>query len=241
MIPRMNFVHYTKEIEAVSGIIENGLLLNPLPRKVMHLFSSSIKFESREPQQFGLASLRGESILGSRRHSKRFGEFGIVFDPSWVSSKHFRKVIYIKEGTKIHYDLKKLFDIAEAELITKLSKRSPDNVYFNMAWTNRNMALMHGASKYGEFLSLYEILEPHENKWQKEWRAVQSEPFYADGSTQDHVKNISRPGWNNIIMTMKFEPKDVLHFVTKPGNVTLLRKALPKEYGDKQVRCKFFT
>ena len=106
----MNFVHYTKEIEAVSGILENGLLLNPLPRKVMHLFSSSIKFKSREPQQFGLASLRGESILGSIRHLKRFGEFGIVFDPSWVRSKDFRKVIYIKEGTKTHYDLKKLFD-----------------------------------------------------------------------------------------------------------------------------------
>lgn len=241
MIQYMDFVHYTKKIEAILGILEHGLLLNPLPRKVMHLFSNSIKFENRDPQQFGLASLRREWIFGSRRHAKEFGKFGIVFDPSWVSNRKFRKVIYIKEDTKLHYDLKKLFEVAESELITKLSKRSPDNIYSNMAWTNKNMALMHGARKYGDFLSLYEILEPHGNKWQNEWRAVQNEPFYTDGSTEDHVKSISRPGWNNIIMTLKFEPKDVLHFVTKLGNVSLLKNALPKDYKDKEVRWKIFT
>lgn len=120
----MDFVHYANEIWKVLGILENGLLLNPLPRKVMHLFSRSIRFESREPQQFGLASLRREWIFGSRRHAKKFGDFGIVFDPNWVRSKQFRKAIYIKENTKLHYDLKKLFKLAESELVAKLSKSS---------------------------------------------------------------------------------------------------------------------
>lgn len=110
-----------------------------------------------------------------------------------------------------------------------------------MAWTNRNMALMHGACKYGEFLSLYEILEPHENKWENEWRASQNSPFYTEGSTQDHVKDISEPGWKNMIMAMKFEPKDVSHFVSRPGKVRLLREALPGEYKNKEVRWKIFT
>ena len=46
----MDWVHYTNSVDAISGIIENGLLVNPLERKLIHLFSDSPHFDEGESQ-----------------------------------------------------------------------------------------------------------------------------------------------------------------------------------------------
>jgi RNA:NAD 2'-phosphotransferase (TPT1/KptA family) len=45
----MKLVHYTNSTDAINGILKNGLLMNPLERKLIHLFSNSSLFQTREP------------------------------------------------------------------------------------------------------------------------------------------------------------------------------------------------
>jgi len=236
----MDFVHYTDSIVAIQGILKNGLLLNPLKRNVIQLFSNSQHLGAREPQQFGMSSLRCEGPLGLRRHICSFGKFGIVFRKEWICEREFRQVIYIKENSAFHRELKKFFDDAERELIERISQSPPNDAFPYMAYTNGNVASLLGASKYNEFLKIYEVLEPHKNKWQREWRAVQNIPLYNVGTTGEFVESLSTGGWNNIIMTIKVKAEDVSHFVTSFSNRKELREGLPKEYSNKEVRWKIY-
>jgi len=185
--------------------------------------------------------LRLEGILGDKRHKRAFGDFGIVFKGEWVYEKQFRPVVYVKEGSKLHMHLKLLFADAEKELIDIIKQRPPDDAFPYMSYTNRNVASQFGASKYCKFLSIYEMLEPGQNSWQREWRAVQKMPLYNEGSTQDFIKSISVPSWDNIVMTLKFKPENVSHFVAKLSNRIKLKACLPEEYKDKDVCWKMYT
>lgn len=98
----MEFIHYTDSENTICGIIENGILLNPRKRNLMHLFSNSVQFEDSEPQEFGMASLRHEHFFGSRKHAAKFGCYGIAFEKSWVLDNGFRKVSYVREDSKVH-------------------------------------------------------------------------------------------------------------------------------------------
>ena len=236
----MDWVHYTNSVDAINGIIQNGLLVNPLERKLIHLFSNSPHFDEREPQQFGLTSLRKDSFIGSRKHIKQFGNLGIVFNNEWVEKEEFQKVWYLKENTRRHKKLKAFFDDAEKELIQCINKRPPNDSFPYMGYTNKEIAGLLGARKYCHFLSIYEYLEPAENQWQKEYRSVQKEPLYTSGSTGELVNSISKPGWNNMLMTKKFQPQDVSHFVTQRKFVKQLKESLPIEYKNKEVKWKIF-
>tara|TARA_B110001452_G_scaffold194689_1_gene164702 strand:+ start:185 stop:898 length:714 start_codon:yes stop_codon:yes gene_type:complete len=237
----MDWVHYTNSVDAISGIIENGLLVNPLERKLIHLFSDSPHFDEREPQQFGLTSLRKDGFFGSRKHIKLFGNLGIVFNNDWVEKEEFQKVWYLKENSERHRKLKAFFGEAEKELIQCINKRPPNDSFPYMGYTNKSVASLLGAGKYCHFLSIYEYLEPAKNRWQKEYRSVQKEPLYNSGTTGGLVNSISKPGWNNMLMTKKFQPQDVSHFVTERKFVRKLKDSLPKEYQNKEVKWKIFT
>jgi len=158
----------------------------------------------------------------------------------WVEKEEFQKVLYLKENTRRHKKLKAFFDDAERELVQCINKRPPNDSFPYMAYTNKAVAGLLGAGKYCHFLSIYEYLEPAENRWQKEYRSVQKEPLYKTGSTGDLVKSISKPGWNNVLMTKKFQPQDVSHFVTQRKFVKQLKESLPIEYKDKEVEWKIF-
>jgi len=237
----MDWVHYTNSTEAINGIIKNGLLINPLKRNLMHLFSNSEHFKDREPQQFGLTSLRKEGIIGSRRHIKHFGNLGIVFNSEWVINEGFKKVWYIKENTRRYKRLKAFFDIAEEELRHCINQRSPNDAFLNMAYTNKAVAGVLGAEKYYRFLSAYEYIEPAGNRWQNEYRFVQKDPFYTEENTTELIQSISSSGWCNDLMTKKFVPSDVSHFVTQRRYVDVFRNSLPEEYKDKEVKWKIYT
>ena len=236
----MDWVHYTNSIHAMNGIIKNGLLINPLERKLIQIFSTSEHFSEREPQQFGLTSLRKDNFLGSMKHIKQFGHFGIVFKAEWVKKENFKKVWYLKEGSTKHKKLKTFFDEAEKELIHCIKKHGSNDSFPDMAYTNKVIAGLLGAKKYSHFLSIYELLEPAKNSWQNEFRYVQSEPIYNQGTTREFIKKISKPGWSNILMTKKFNHSDVSHFVTQRKFVKTLKSSLPLEYQDKPVKWKAY-
>lgn len=237
----MAFVHYTDSITAIQGILKNGLLLNPLKRNVIQLFSDSQHLSAREPQQFGMSSLRYEGFFGNRRHICCFGNYGVVFRKEWVFERQFKQVMYIKENSRFHRELKEFFDDAEKELTERIKQSPPNDAFPYMAYTNKNIASLLGASKYSRFLEIYEIMEPHKNRWQREWRAVQHIPLYNVGSTSEFVKSLSDGGWNNLIMTVKFMPEDVSHFVTTFSNRKHFRDSLPEDYKNKEVCWKIYT
>ena len=237
----MEYVHYTQSVSSVEGILANGLLINPLERKLIRLFSDSEYFADREPQQFGMVSLRKEGALGSRRHIKTFGKFGIVFEESWVKRKEFYPVMYLKEGSKAHRELKEFFDDAVAELKECIDRRPTNDAFPFMAYTNKNVAGLLGAKKHVRFLEVYEHLEPHVNRWQREYRAVQRDPLYTTGTTRELVESIRRPGWNKMLMTLKFNPDDVSHFVTTFSLKVSLAMQIPEAYRTKLVKWKIFA
>ena len=64
---------------------------------------------------------------------------------------------------------------------------------------------------------------------------VQNIPLYNVGSTGEFVKSLSDGGWNNLIMTVKFKPEHVSHFVTTFSNRNQLKDGLPEDYKNKKV------
>ena len=237
----MDYVHYTNSTSSLNGILENGLLINPLKRNLIHLFSNSKHFKEREPQEFGMVSLRIENHEGSIKHINQFGAYGISFKDSWVISKQFKPVIYLRESSRQHIELLNIYKDAEEELIRCIEKRPKDDEFPNMAYTNKNVAGVIGAIKYVNFLNIYEMLEPHANGWQNEIRSIQKDPLYIDGNTEELVNNISQPGWCNMLMTLKFDINDVSHFITTDDLLNNIKSSLPNKYHDKNILCKKFV
>ena len=134
-----------------------------------------------------------------------------------------------------------LYRDAEEELKQCIDERPKGDGFPNKAYTNKNVAGILGAIKYVNFLNIYELLEPYKNGWQNEIRSIQKNPMYTDCSTVELIDNISKPGWFNTIMTLKFEDKDVSHFITTSELRTTLKKSLPDKYQGKQIICKNFV
>src|SRR5450755_1791338 len=75
--------HYTRTLEAVVGILNNGFAWVPNRRNLMSALVAGHDFSKREPQEFGMISFTDWSPPAPPRHRKEFGDFGIVVSREW--------------------------------------------------------------------------------------------------------------------------------------------------------------
>ena len=202
----MSFVHYTKDLNALKSIMQNGLLINACERELMHLFSKEAKVVAADPQKFGMTCLRNEGLIASRKHCAEYGHYGLVFKKEWVISNHFLPVTYIGESSRITKELKAIFDQGFKEF----KYRFPNGSVEELLAINKPLAGIYGFDNYACFLSEYEYLECQTNSWQKEWRRVAPDPDYSKAGAQTRIDAIqSRDNWGQYLWRLEFSSTDL--------------------------------
>jgi hypothetical protein len=105
--------HYTRTLEAIVGILNNGFAWVPHRRNLMSELVAGHDFSKREPQEFGMISFTDWDPPAPPRHRERFGDFGIVVSRDWAQARkrirgfaaenveeglRAQRVIYVEKG-----------------------------------------------------------------------------------------------------------------------------------------------
>lgn len=207
----LRFIHYTSSLEGLLGILKHGFIINPCQRKTLSQFTDRSEFSVREPQYFGMVCLHGFKVVPSLRYWDKYGPFGIEMSPEWVAENGFRRVHYVKKNGRNHRRIKAFFDEAIEELDEIVNSQYPEDGFRQMAYTNKAVAGLLGASKWVNFLNFYETMEPYENSYEREWRFSRPDPLYNDDPIPQVVDNLNNDrGWSRHIYPLKFSVSDVL-------------------------------
>lgn len=202
----MSFVHYTKDRNALKSILQNGLLINSCPRKLMHLFSKEAKVVAADPQKFGMTCLRNEGLIASRKHCSVYGHYGLVFKKEWVFDNDFLPVTYVCKSSKKAKELEAIFNMGFKEF----KHQFPNGTVEEFLAINKPMAEIYGFENYARFLSEYEYLECEKNSWENEWRRVAPDPDYSKAGVQTRINAIqSRNNWGQYLWRLEFSSSDL--------------------------------
>jgi hypothetical protein len=234
----MALFHFTKTTKAITNIFTHGFAYVALPTKVASFVLPDIPIEGREPQQFGMICFRHE-MEGERSaaHRKKYGPFGIAVDEAWAKSHGAHPVFYLDEAGSVGRALKRLLTSAVSSVRAE-EIRFPDDSARRMAYHNKNMASVLGASEWAKLLDLFQYLAPLEDEWEREWRIVRGLPAYNIPQTgTEAVAKVSPPhGWTSVINVLNFPRSAVLYLVAPIGSEETLRAALPSEYQDIEIK-----
>lgn len=155
---------------------------------------------------------------------------------AWCHSNDLRKVTYIKEKGFMFRVLKYQFKLGYEDLKSKI--KYEDDAAWNMAYTNKNVALSVAGSKlWYDLLTFYEYVEPYKNKSAKEWRIVNPVPLYGfENSKEKIIKNIDPPtGWATMMNVLSFEPDNLKSFVCPKDKLEKFKNMLPEKYKEKEI------
>lgn len=232
---RIQLTHYTKDIENIRMILENGFAYVPNKRNLIKHFISEYDFTKREPQEFGMISFTELPVEMTKEIRQTFGCFGITIEMEWALSHKAQKVIYMDIIGPIPEAFGRLFQQAFEDLKSKIEARSPGD---KMAFTNKAMAVTYGGRMYSNLLQIYEYMEPIENSYQQEWRIVHPLPYYGyKKSKKEIIQDVSPPrGWGQYLNVLGVKPKDVVCLVCPAGEENRLRAILPDTYKFKAIK-----
>jgi hypothetical protein len=247
------FTHYTRTLEAIVGILNNGFAWVPNRRNLMSELVPGQDFSTREPQEFGMISFTDWSPPAPPRHREAFGDFGIVVSREWARARkqtrgfdpenvqeelRAQRVIYVEEGPVLDA-LRWIYTTAHDHLSTE----GLDNEFARLAATspvmNKAMAAIEGEALWSSLLTLYEYLAVGENAYQSEWRIVQPLPFFGYArSTREIVAAVSpAKDWGKVTGIRTLLPPDeaVIGFVCPRREESALREALPPQYSARPI------
>tara|TARA_R110002072_G_scaffold110151_1_gene237646 strand:+ start:153 stop:845 length:693 start_codon:yes stop_codon:yes gene_type:complete len=227
-------VHYTHQ-EALLKILDNGFAWVPNARLLIKdLVPEQGRF-IREPQEFGMISFSSVKPHKSSAHREKFGNYGIVMKQEWHAQNCTHKVFYLKNSGFVFSCFKFLFSFAYKNLLQNV--RYEDDAFYGMGYENKNIAGVIGANEWVKALSIYEYLEPYENKNEKEWRVVNPMPLYGFADSKEEIiKNIDPPqNWAQFLHMLKFNAEDVSAFVCPEPEIENLKLCLPPHYKNKEI------
>ena len=218
--------HYTK-LEVVSKILANGFAWIPNSRNLISILVPNHDFSEREPQHFGMISFTENQPTDSQRHRKQFGDFGICVSDAWAHRNNVTRVIYVAEEGATLEAWKSLFAAGYREVRARVA--NPEDTGLLMAYHNKAIAGICGATVWASLLQLYEYMEPEENSYQREWRMVNSLPDYSlDKPKHELIRQVSPPqGWATVMNLVQISSADIDGFVCPSGQRNALVNVLP--------------
>ncbi|WP_299668364.1 hypothetical protein [uncultured Psychromonas sp.] len=231
------FVHYTKDVNILSKILNSGLFINQCERKLMSLFTNDSEILQREPQYFGMTCVRHENKIGSQKHCEQFGYFGIVLSDEWVNCNNFVPVTYVNSRNSKLF--KEKFELAINEW--QKVKTDSDTGFSREALFNKHIAQNIGACKLSTWLTEYEYMEFKAHEYQKEWRYVQPLPLYNNRATNEVVDAIQNPSWSNMLRCLKLHKDGISCFTTSKAHEAELSNWLAKQNFDKPLVIKEYA
>ncbi len=229
------FTHYTKEVESIRKILNNGFAWVPNRRELISVLVPSHDFAEREPQQFGMISFTELPPEAAQRPRQAFGKYGIVVAKAWALSHKIQKVIYIAATGPVFEAMRWIFQYAYDDLVKRSLNREGEVT--KMAFTNKARAGIAGGALYARLLEIYEYMEPIEHSYQQEWRITHPMPLYGYAETkQEIIKNVSPPmGWAQSTHVLTITPTDVIGFVCPTTERDMFQNVLDRPYKDKHV------
>jgi hypothetical protein len=188
----MYMTHYTENLETLLSIIKHGLVFFPNDRRV---FSKLQPVSAgREAQCRGMISFTDRSIEASAEHRKRYGQFGIALDKSWVISQGGAKVFYIIENSPPFNAFRSLFSLLQPKLVT-LGDENLDQWVLQVCTEQKEFATSSGNAPYAELLTLHEFMQTDEHVAESEWRVMRNHKFsYSEGMSLRDVKKYCLQG-----------------------------------------------
>lgn len=231
----VQLTHYTKNVETIQKILENGFAYVPNKRKLIKYFILEYDFAQREPQEFGMISLTELPVEKTKAIRETFGYYGITIETKWAISHKAQKIMYVDTTGPIFEAFCRLFRQSFEDLKLKIEDRSPGD---KTAFTNKVMAVTYGGQMYSNLLQIYEYMEPIESSYQQEWRIVHPLPYYGYKETKEEIiQDVSPPkGWGKYLNVEGIEPKDVVCFVCPAGEENRVRAILPANYKFKPIK-----
>lgn len=227
----MRFLHATSSSEALIGILQHGLIINPCERGIIDAFTNRPELLRPEPQHFGMVCVHGFKLVPNTRYWKQFGPFGIELAPWWVYGAGLRRVLYLNRESLVFKEHKRVFDWALGEADRVVRSQHPEDSFRKQAYVSKNAALVLGAHQWAEFLTQYAYMERHQHTYQQEWRFVREVPFRIKESIAEIVQLLNRDaGWSRLIYTLPVPHEAVIRLIAPKKDIPLLRKQLPSDY-----------
>lgn len=229
--------HYTKTVEAVTGILTNGFAWVPNRRGLISDLVPYHSFRECEPQQFGMISFTELKPHESGAHRSCFADIGISVSAIWAEGQKAQKVIYVDRKGPVFEALSRLFQAGYAQCDAGIDY--PGDEGLRMAFTNKAMATVVGAPFWADLLQIYEYLEPVEHSVHQEWRIVNPNPLYGfPASMPDLIRNVSPPkSWAKHMNVVRVEPGDVLRIICPASSRAHVEECLPQAYSAVPVQC----
>ncbi|MFZ3084616.1 hypothetical protein [Rhodoferax ferrireducens] len=225
--------HYTRNATAVGSILTHGFAWLPNRRKLAHVLIPGHDFSRREPQQFGMISFTEIEPPHAEVHCDTFGHYGIVVSEAWAAPKKAQRVIYVEETGPVTETLKLLFAIGYADVTSKIEY--PDDGGWQMAYENKAAAsAIAGSTMWAHLLQLWEYLEPAASAAQREWRIVNTEPFYSLSENKaEAIAQVSPPqNWAKFTNVVPIPRSEVIALVCRSRDKQSLRANIPPAYQD---------
>lgn len=234
----MPLFHCTRDPASVANILRYGFAYVALPTKTAAYLLPDLPPLEREPQQFGMICFRSE--LDDRipeRHQQAYGRFAICVDADWAISVGAQPVIYIHKTGSAAIAFKRLLLKARSAIDREI-ERYPDDSFRTMAFFNRAAAGSIGAAEWGDLLSLFELMGPADDEWEREWRIVNRMPLSSIPRTgAAAVAQVSPPqGWAKVLNVLPIPTKAVPYLVAAADKEKLLRSLLPEQFKNVDIR-----
>lgn len=185
-----------------------------------------------------MVSMHAFRFKPGKRFIRDFGPFAIEMSDTWIAANSFRQVKYLRKHGIVRRALSFLVNDALADVDRAVNAQYPEDSFRKMAYTNKNIAGILGATKWAQFLAVYEYMEPHEHKYQHEWRYARPEPFYNNYPIERTAKLLDQDaGWTRFVFTLKFKPADVVRVFAPPAEHDGLMRILPTDFSDVAIEA----
>lgn len=219
-----SIIHYTKSIDSLQQILENGF-------KVKYCYE---KIESSENgflhSAFPMVSFCDIPLSQVKQHIESYGEFGIGLKKEWAKSKKLSPVLYFDRDSELMNYLRVEFE----RLIEKKNKKEIDASDFDhlasiIAYSkNYEADLVRNGNKIKNYRFYNE----------REWRYVPNKivlgkalPFVAE---QDYSKDKKK--YNDTLdhIRLSFETKDISYIIVKnDSDIKVITQAIRNLFSDK--------
>jgi hypothetical protein len=235
-LPVDHLIHFTKGPDIVASICENGFLMIPNPRELIHDLLGDSLFKEREPQAFGMVCFTDIPMSEAAEHASMYGQYGICVAPEWAAKHSIDRVLYIRPFGPVFGICKWLFETAKIDLDKRI--KYPGDAAWDDSYFNATLAqAVAGSHIYGLLLRLYEFMQPDKSFAEREWRIVQRDPVsFTASDRQGMIDEALRVAKTWKIHSIDVGPQDVRFFLCKNGQQAKLKHVLPSAYRDIPIR-----
>jgi hypothetical protein len=248
-----SLTHYTRSLQGIVGILNNGLAWIPNRRNLMSKLVCGPDFSKREPQQFGMISFIDWPPPATERHRGAFGDFGIVVSREWAQAPkplrgfeldnvkpelRAQRVMYLEDGP--FFDaLRRVYQAAFDHQSINWEDSSLAGFFATSPVINKAMAGVEGYEVLANLLTLYEYLEDGEHAFQSEWRIVHPLPMFGyPGTTAEIVEAVSlSQGWAEVTdsRSLTLPVEAIIGFVCPVKEEAALRRAVPPQFSERPI------